>query len=450
MTHFLRIPPFTAGRTGFSTADAMIRLVKGLILPAILFANLGGLHASAAPILASATRTTAFSSTSTTSVTVPLRNDGTKSLKFTTTVANQTVVITYNAECLVTAARGTWLSIKVLVDGTEANPSSGTDFALCSAVDTTGQTWSSAVRQSVLKVPQSGDHTVVISARLLAGSGYWWLDDSSLVIQRAMAAFATRESDFQSAAFAPTDLPLLQNGAKELSFNTSIPNERLKITYNAECVLAAANSGTRVTTTIHVDSPNGFSRGLCNAVDSTGKTWTGAAQQVALTIPFAGAHTVGVTGQVILGEGKWRVDDSSLVITKGFLASAVNNFGFLSSSTVEVPVPILSNGDTSLEFTTAQDNQQVKLTYNAQCVIYANRGSWLGLRIDVDGVEAAPASGFDFALCSALGPKETPNSVKLRQSVIIIPKAGVHHVQVLARGSDIADWELGPGSLVVE
>src|SRR5262249_60140083 len=85
--------------------------------------------------------------------------------------------------------------------------------------------------------------------------------------------------------------------------------------------------------------------------------------------------------------------------------SAVNNFGFLSSSTVEVPVPILTNADTSLEFTTTQNNEQVKLTYNAKCVIYAERGRWLGLRIEVDGVEAAPASGFDFALCSSLGPR---------------------------------------------
>src|SRR5439155_16677437 len=60
MTHFLRIPPFAAGRAGFSTADATIRLVKGLIVPAIVFATLGGLDASAAPILDSATRTTAF------------------------------------------------------------------------------------------------------------------------------------------------------------------------------------------------------------------------------------------------------------------------------------------------------------------------------------------------------------------------------------------------------
>src|SRR4029079_7689554 len=130
----------------------------------------------------------------------------------------------------------------------------------------------------------------------------------------------------------------------------------------------------RVRTAIHVDSPNGFIADLCNAADSAGKTWTGAAQQVALTIPFAGAHTVGVTGQVIFGDGKWRIDDSSLVITKGFLASAVNNFAFSSASTVEVPVPLLSKGDTSLEFTTAQNNQQVKLTYNAQCAVYAERG----------------------------------------------------------------------------
>jgi len=170
MTHFLHIPPFAAGRAGFSTADATIRLVKGLIIPAIVFATLGGLDASAAPILASATRTSAFVSASTSPVFVTLRDEGVTSLKFYAD-PNQTVVITYNAECLVTAPRGTWLSIHILVDGNAAQPSSGSDFAFCSAVDENGQTWGSAVRQSVVKVPYAGNHVVTIKAQLNAGNG---------------------------------------------------------------------------------------------------------------------------------------------------------------------------------------------------------------------------------------------------------------------------------------
>jgi hypothetical protein len=466
MTHFSRNTLFATGRTGFSImkhysrllltgAGARIRLAKGLIAPVLLFVSLGGLDASAAPILALATRTSAFSSTSTTSVTVPLRNDGTKSLTFATADVNQTVVIIYNAECMVKASRGTWLSIRVLVDGTEAQPSSGTDFALCSAVDTNGQTWGSAVRQSVLKVPQSGDHTVEISARLNAGNGIWRLDDSSLVVQPARDTFATRVHDFQSTANNPTELPLQLNGDKELSFNTSTPNEHLKITYNAECVVASASPVQGVKTEISVDS--GFSAidphltDFCNAIDATGKTWTGAAQQEVLTIPQVGTHKAVVFGQMAFGGGTWRVDDSSLVITQDILASALNAVSFSSSSTKEVLVPILWDGGTALEFTTTKDNQQVKLTYNGWCALRAERGRWLGLRIEVDGIEAAPASGFDFALCSAV---TLNNNVYyhpgFRQSVITIPKGGVHHAQVFARVSGTADWAVGTRSLVIE
>src|SRR5262245_55128465 len=182
MTHSLRTPSSAADRAGFSIikhycrllllrAGDQIRLASRLIASAILFATLGGVDASAAPILASATRTAAFLSTGTTPVSIPLRESGAKSLKFDTTVANQKVVIIYNAECVVAAPRGSWLSISILVDGIEAEPSSGTDFALCSAVDAGGQTWSSVVRQSALKVPAIGSHTVTILANLLAGSG---------------------------------------------------------------------------------------------------------------------------------------------------------------------------------------------------------------------------------------------------------------------------------------
>jgi hypothetical protein len=115
-----------------------------------------------------------------------------------------------------------------------------------------------------------------------------------------------------------------------------------------------------------------------------------------------------------------------------------------------VSVPLLSNGGTALEFTTTEDNQQVKLTYSGWCALHGERGRWLGLRMEVDGIQAAPASGFDFALCSSVAPNDYYFHSGFRQSVITIPKPGVHHARVFARMSGTADWLLGPRSLVVE
>jgi hypothetical protein len=70
-------------------------VVAGKILgPAILLAAaFGALEVSAAPILASATRTAGFLSASTAFIPVPLRDNGATSLPFATPVANQKVVI---------------------------------------------------------------------------------------------------------------------------------------------------------------------------------------------------------------------------------------------------------------------------------------------------------------------------------------------------------------------
>jgi hypothetical protein len=432
------------------TTTSAIRLAKNLTVAILLLVPFGGSGAFAAPILASAARTDYFMSVSTTSVTVPLRNDGSKTLDFATSAANQTVAIVYHAECMVAAPRGTRLTIRVIVDGAEAEPSAGTDFALCSAVDANGQTWASAVRQSVFKVPAAGNHTVKISAKLVGGSGTWWLDDSSLVVQPALAANATREDAVTSTAIYPVPLPLAQNGDKVLSFATDGVNKRLKITYNAECVVAAAGKWLRVK--MILDGSQYLSDYLlCSSVDSTGMTWAGAAHQLALTVPAVGTHTVEVHGQLSGDPGTWRVDDSSLVITKDVLATAAFEGPFNGSGATEVAVPIRPEGGIALQFTTTKDNQVVKLTYNAQCGVLAQRGRWLGLRVVVDGAEAAPASSFDFALCSSVAPSSWHNSSGFRQSVITIPKAGVHKVKVFARGSDAyMSWSLANSSLIVE
>jgi hypothetical protein len=427
-------------------------VVAGQILGSaiLLAAAFGALEASAAPILASATRTAGFLSASTVFIPVPLRDNGATSLPFATPVVNQKVVILYNAECAVAAARGTRLSIRILVDGIDAAPVSGADFSLCSAVDANGATWASVLRQSVMTVPASGNHTLKILARLVGASGTWRLDDSSLVVQPALA-FASRTDALQSTTAAPVQLPLTENGAKLLSFATTAANERLKITYNAECVVAASLPGERMTTSISVAGVgNSDHDNLCNSVDITGQTWAGTARQFVLTVPAAGTHTAAVYGQLDSGPATWQIDDSSLAITRSVLASAVNTQIISTSTTAEVPVPIMTGGATALPFTTTKNNQVVKLSYNALCAILGQRGRWLGIRLEVDGVEAAPASGYDFALCSAVEPLKYYYTTAFRQSVITVPNAGAHNVRLYARISDFANWYLGQQSLTVE
>jgi hypothetical protein len=110
----------------------------------------------------------------------------------------------------------------------------------------------------------------------------------------------------------------------------------------------------------------------------------------------------------------------------------------------------MTGGATALPFTTTKNNQVVKLSYNALCAIFGQRGRWLGIRLEVDGVEAAPASGYDFALCSAVEPLKYYYTTAFRQSVITVPTAGVHNVRLYARISDFANWYLGLQSLTVE
>jgi hypothetical protein len=289
-------------------------------------------------------------------------------------------------------------------------------------------------------------------ARMLGGSGSWVLDDSSLVVQPALATFATRTDAFQSTSTSEVPLPLTQSNATALNFPTAVANQLIKITHNAECGVTPGIAQFRnLRAKIVLDGKFLSDYNLCSGIDSSGMTWDGAAHQLAITIPTAGTHSARVIGELSSSPGTWRVDDSSLVVTKNLLASATYVGPFASSSITEIAVPILPAGGTALPFTTSKDNQLVKLTYNAVCGVEAARGHWLGMRVVVDNVEAAPASGFDFVLCSAVAPDHYYEDSRYRQSIITVPKAGVHKVRVLARASDYyTSWSLAQSSLTVE
>jgi hypothetical protein len=63
----------------------------------------------------------------------------------------------------------------VLVDGVQANPQNGDDFALCTSLPNgVDFQWVGAVRQSLIKVPKIGTHAVQIQVDLNNGATEWW------------------------------------------------------------------------------------------------------------------------------------------------------------------------------------------------------------------------------------------------------------------------------------
>jgi len=137
--------------------------------------------ASAEALKAFATRT--GNQTGTITAAVALNNSGATSLTFSTSVLNALIKITYNAECGAIGPTGGWTAVRIFVDGVEANPQSGTLFAFCTAQSTTTYFWVGATRQSLIRVPSTGVHSVQVLVSNVFSST-WWLGDSSIVVEQ--------------------------------------------------------------------------------------------------------------------------------------------------------------------------------------------------------------------------------------------------------------------------
>lgn len=118
---------------------------------------------------------------------IPLSNDGATSIDFSTSGANQKVVISYNAECAVAGTdNATWLDIDILVDGVAAAPSNN-DNAFCTDHGNgLLRNWVSAITMVVVNVPSAGPHTVQVRGTLrnFNDGDSWRLDDSTLLVSR--------------------------------------------------------------------------------------------------------------------------------------------------------------------------------------------------------------------------------------------------------------------------
>jgi hypothetical protein len=117
--------------------------------------------------------------------TIPLTDAGATSLTFSTTKANQRIVISYNAECGVAGLDNiTYVDLDILVDGIAAPPSDS-DNAFCTDHGNgIRANWVSAVTTVVITVPNPGTHTVQVRGKLqhFDEGDSWSVDDSSTVI----------------------------------------------------------------------------------------------------------------------------------------------------------------------------------------------------------------------------------------------------------------------------
>src|ERR1039457_3638146 len=158
--------------------------LKKIILALALFVAIIAVSssASAESLLAYAFRANNWTS-ATSPVLVPLNAANATALSFTTTAAAKLVKITYNAECGVLGPSESWLSVTILVDGIQAQPNSGTQFALCTATSTGLYTWEGTVRQSLIRVPAKGAHNVTVQVNLNNGATDAWLGDTSIMVE---------------------------------------------------------------------------------------------------------------------------------------------------------------------------------------------------------------------------------------------------------------------------
>lgn len=131
--------------------------------------------------------TTAHSGTSVTRVSVLTQNAATlySSTAWTTVgsvgvyaTAGQFIDARFTAESACYGATSGWCSVRILIDGIEAEPAVGTDFAFDDAGTATG--WESHSVERVHTVTTSGTHTVTVQAASVSGALTDRLDDWTL------------------------------------------------------------------------------------------------------------------------------------------------------------------------------------------------------------------------------------------------------------------------------
>jgi hypothetical protein len=119
-------------------------------------------------------------------------------------------------------------------------------------------------------------------------------------------------------------IPLNNAGSTLLPFVTTTRNQRIVISFNAECSVRANNFSTFVNLDILVDgvaaSPSSDDNAFCSAHGSfLAGGWVSAVSTSVFVVPSPGLHFVrirGFLGTTFVFPSSWTIDDSSTVIMK--------------------------------------------------------------------------------------------------------------------------------------
>jgi hypothetical protein len=134
------------------------------------------------------------------------------------------------------------------------------------------------------------------------------------------------------ACATATFIPLNNTGAAFMNFVTTQDNQRVVISFSAECSVKAPNFGTWLSVTILLDGiavanqvppTGGFDNAFCTGHGNNGLDgWVSASASGVVVVPDPGIHTVRVRGNLVgcsdvaPRDDQWRIDDSSTIIQK--------------------------------------------------------------------------------------------------------------------------------------
>jgi hypothetical protein len=118
-------------------------------------------------------------------------------------------------------------------------------------------------------------------------------------------------------------IPLTDTGATAITFTTTQRNQKVIISYSAECSVKGTDNITWLDVDTLVDGvavpPSNSDNAFCtdHGNNSLGN-WVSAVTMVVAFVPGTGTHSVQVLGtlRVFNSGDQWRLDDSTTLVTK--------------------------------------------------------------------------------------------------------------------------------------
>jgi hypothetical protein len=140
--------------------------------------------------------------------------------------------------------------------------------------------------------------------------------------QATIKATATRTNPDHFTDGSPHLIPLNNAGATAIAFTTTKPNQKVIISYSAECAVKGGDNATYLDIDILVDGraapPSNSDNAFCtDHGNNILGNWVSAVTLVVALVRTPGAHSVQVQGtlQTFNSGDEWIVDDSATIVT---------------------------------------------------------------------------------------------------------------------------------------